>query len=120
MRGLWRGGVKGHCLNRTPLWQMVFGPAGAACLGSPRNCPRHAAGLAGRPPVSRRAVAVKKSEDLVAALAAYAHGVGKAKRLSPMMWPVGDAPGPDNLRQRAAFGAGPPGPPAARLTGDAS
>lgn len=130
--------MKGRCLYRTPLWQMVFG-SGVLCLGSRQNCPAHGPGFADGSLTGHRAVASQKSENFIDAAAAFGQGARKAKRHWLMMWPVGaPALAPDGepntanragkypRREVAALcvvpngGAGLQGSPAANWTGEGS
>jgi hypothetical protein len=108
-------------------------------MGSEQNCPGHVPGFADGSLTGHRAVASQKSENFIDAAAASGQGARKAKRHSPMVWPVGvpvlapdgeastaSGSGKYPHREVAAFsvvpdgGAVPQGAPAANWTGDAS
>jgi hypothetical protein len=127
--------VKGRCLYRTPLWQIVFGPAGALRMGSERNCPGQAPGFAEGSPTGHRAIASQKSQSFIAAAAAFGQGACKAKCHSLMRTlPVGTlalAPDGEPSKKISASGgaavsvlsdsgAGRQGSPAVNRTGDVS
>ena len=131
--------MKGRCLYRTPLWQMVFGPAGVLCMGSKKNYPGHEPGLAHGSVTGHRAVASQKSENFMEAAAAFGQGARQAKRHSLIYGPsarghwrltaepsTASRAGKYPHREVAAFcvvpdgRAGLQGSPAANWTGDVS
>jgi hypothetical protein len=68
-------------LYRTALWQMVFGPAGALCMGSEKNFPRRVPvpGFADGSRTVHRTVTNQKSENLIEAAGALGQGAHEVR-----------------------------------------